>query len=185
MSKASSALGYAPPDRVEKWVGRYGPELRRHLGRMTNNADDAEDILQQVWISAVEKPPDDGPGSNVRAWLYRVATNAALDSLARKRFRRQALQGVDPGATASNLEPPDAGFSGLDEETRARVREQCAKLPTKQREAVWLRWAEGLDYPTIAQRLGSSTESARANVHHGMKKLRESLLDIWEEEVER
>jgi DNA-directed RNA polymerase specialized sigma24 family protein len=65
------------------------------------------------------------------------------------------------------------------------VREQCAKLPTKQREAVWLRWAEGLDYPAIAQRLDSSTESARANVHHGMKKLRESLLDIWEEEVER
>jgi RNA polymerase sigma-70 factor (ECF subfamily) len=170
---------------VEEWVGRYGPELRRHLGRMTNNADDAEDILQQVWISAVEKPPDDGPGSNVRAWLYRVATNAALDSLARKRFCRRALQGVDPGATAGDLQPPDAGFAGLDEETRARVREQCAKLPTKQREAVWLRWAEGLDYPTIAQRLDSSTESARANVHHGMKKLRESLLDIWEEEVER
>ncbi len=170
---------------MEEWVGRYGPELRRHLGRMTNNADDAEDILQQVWLSAVQKPPDDGPGSNVRAWLYRVATNAALDSLARKRFCRRALQGIDPDATAGDLQPPDAGFLGLDEETRARVREQCAKLPTKQREAVWLRWAEGLDYPAIAQRLDSSTESARANVHHGMKKLRESLLDIWEEEVER
>lgn len=185
MSKTSSALGYAASGRVEEWVGRYGPELRRHLGRMTNRAEDAEDILQQVWISAVEKPPDDGPGSNVRAWLYRVATNAALDSLARKRFRRCALQGVDPGATSGDLEPPDAQFSGLDEEARARVREQTAKLPTKQREAVWLRWAEGLEYSTIAERLGSSTESARANVHHGMKKLRESLLDIWEEEVER
>lgn len=185
MSGTSSATGYAAQDRVEEWVGRYGPELRRHLGRMTSNADDAEDILQQVWISAVEKPPVDGPGSNVRAWLYRVATNAALDSLARKRFCRRALQGIDPDATAGDLEPPDAGFLGLDEEMRARVREQCAKLPTKQREAVWLRWAEGLDYPAIAQRLDSSTESARANVHHGMKKLRESLLDIWEEEVER
>lgn len=185
MSKTSSALGYAAPDRVEKWVGRYGPELRRHLGRMTNDADDAEDILQQVWISAVEKPPDDGPGSNVRAWLYRVATNAALDSLARKRFRRCALQSVDFGATAGDLESPDAHFLRLDEKARTRVREECAKLPTKQREAVWLRWAEGLDYPTIAKRLDSSTESARANVHHGMRKLRETLLDIWEEEVER
>lgn len=185
MSNAPTASGIAAQDRVEAWVGRYGPELRRHLGRMTSNAEDAEDILQQVWISAVEKPPDDGPGSNVRAWLYRVATNAALDSLARKRFRRCALQAVDVGATSGDQEPPDARFLRLDEKARARVREQCAKLPTKQREAVWLRWAEGLDYPTIAERLGSSTESARANVHHGMKKLRESLLDIWEEEVER
>ncbi|MCK5439495.1 MAG: sigma-70 family RNA polymerase sigma factor, partial [Gemmatimonadetes bacterium] len=111
--------------------------------------------------------------------------NAALDSLARKRFCRRALQGIDPGTTAGDLDPLDARFVGLDERARARVREQCAKLPAKQREAVWLRWAEGLDYPTIAQRLGSSTESARANVHHGMKKLRNSLLDIWEEGDER
>jgi RNA polymerase sigma-70 factor (ECF subfamily) len=43
---------------------------------------DADDLLQEVWVRAMRKPPDPGPGSNVRAWLYRVATNVALDRLA-------------------------------------------------------------------------------------------------------
>ena len=69
----------------------------------------------------------------------------------------------------------------LDEAPRARVREFCARLPRKQREAVWRRWAEGEDYPTIARELGTSVESARANVYHGLSRLRCELHDLWKE----
>jgi DNA-directed RNA polymerase specialized sigma24 family protein len=65
------------PSRLEEWIARHGAELCRHVGRMLGDADEAEDVLQQVWLAAAERPPQDGPASNPRAWLYRVATNAA------------------------------------------------------------------------------------------------------------
>jgi DNA-directed RNA polymerase specialized sigma24 family protein len=70
----------------------------------------------------------------------------------------------------------------LSERARARVRTHVARLPRKQREAVWLRWVEGQAYPVIAAKLGSSEESARANVYQGMKRLRTELFDLWEKE---
>lgn len=173
-----AAAGRLVADLME----RYGLELRRHLIGMMGHEDDADDVLQEVWIKAHESPPEDGPGSNVRAWLYRVATNAALDRLARSRRRRAALAG-----RAAELEPeqepgPEHGALALSSATRARVRAQVACLPLKQREAVWLRWAAGADYAEIAGRLGCSEESARANVYNGMKKLRCELFDVWKKE---
>jgi len=167
---------------LEGWVQRYQPELQRHLTRMLGSCTDAEDVLQQVWVTAMRRPPDDGPGSNVRAWLYRVATNRALDCLAGARRRRKALTVQDPGLATGETRPPDEGAYALTAAARDRIRAHCTRLPRKQREAVWMRWVDGLDYETIAERLGSSTDSARANVYHGMKRLRAELQDLWTKE---
>ena len=168
---------------VEAWVERFGPELRVHLRRMLSSGEDAEDVLQQVWIAAYRQPPEDGQGSNVRAWLYRVATNAALDFLSRDRRRRRKLDRGDPEVGMGETSPPpDAALGELDDRVRARVRELCSRLPRKQREAVWRRWAEGEDYVSIARELETSVESARANVYHGLTRLRSELFDLWKEE---
>jgi RNA polymerase sigma-70 factor (ECF subfamily) len=169
-------------DPLAEWMERYGPDLRRHLTGMLGGEDDAEDVLQQVWVSAYRRPPETGAGSNVRAWLYRVATNAALDRLARDRRRRAALHGRRPELAADDPPPPDAGVLVLEERARRRIREHTAQLPRKQREAVWLRWVEGDDYTVIARKLGCTEESARANVYNGMKRLRKELFDLWKEE---
>lgn len=166
-------------DPLPEWIERYGAELRRHLTGMLGGVDDAEDVLQAVWITAHRRPPETGPGSNVRAWLYRVATNAALDRMARDRRRRAALAGRSVELVPDEPPAPDAAVMTLDERTRARIREHCARLPRKQRDAVWLRWVEGLDYAIIAERLQCSEESARANVYNGLKRLRKELFDLW------
>lgn len=188
-SRAAAEGSAAPTDgpsraggRLAEWMERHDGELRRHLSRMLGGVHDAEDVLQEVWVTAHRKPPDDGPGANVRAWLYRVATNAALDRLAKERRRRGALEGVRPALEGDVGPAPDAFLGGLDEATRARIRESVAGLPRKQREAVWLRWAEEAEYETIAQVLECSPESARANVYQGMKKLREELHEVWKQE---
>ena len=175
--------GFALEHAVEGWVTRFGPELKAHLGRMLSSADDAEDVLQQVWMTAVRRPPDDAPGSNVRAWLYRVATNAALDALSRDRRRRRLVAGDPAVGMGETSPPPDAALEALDERSRAKVRELCARLPRKQREAVWRRWAEGEDYASIARELDTTVESARANVYHGLTRLRTELFDLWREEA--
>ncbi len=182
VSGPASVVGGPCRDDVEGWVKEYEPELQRHLTRMLRNPADAEDVLQQVWVTAFKTPPDAGPGSNVRAWLYRVATNRALDCLATARRRARSLATRDPALATSEPTPTDQQAFGLGEAARARIREHCARLPRKQREAVWMRWVEGLEYSAIAARLDSSPESARANVYHGMKRLRTELEDLWAKE---
>lgn len=167
------------PTALASWMTDHGPELRSHLRRMLRSDADAEDVLQEVWVSAADSPPDDGPGSNVRAWLYRVATNAALDHLARERRRRRALAAVDGAGLAGSPAPPDAAVEAdAERRLRERVRREIALLPPKQREAVWFRWVEEMEYPEVARRLGSSLESARANVYHGLQRLRVALADL-------
>ena len=175
----------APPKGVEGWIGRYGAELRRHLTRMLSSEADVDDLLQEVWVTAIRRPPDTGPGSNVRAWLYRVATNAALDCLSKDRRRCCALDGRLTQLLPERTATPGDGLDGLSEAGRERVREKVALLPRKQREAVWLRWVEGQDYATIAERLDCSQASARANVYNGLKRLRSELFEIWRKENER
>jgi len=171
----------SPP--VGAWMEGFGPELRAHVRRMLGSADDADDVLQRVWITAHRSPPEASEPGRVRSWLYRVATNAALDRLAADRRRRAALEGrprvVAPDGPAS----PDRILDGLGPEGRRRVREHVARLPTKQRRAVWMRQVQELAYAEIAGRLGCSEASARANVYQGMKKLRAELFDVWKQEV--
>jgi RNA polymerase sigma-70 factor (ECF subfamily) len=174
--------GIVAPDRLEGWIEGYGPELRRHLTRMLPSEADADDLLQEVWVRAMRKPPESGRGSNVRAWLYRVATNVALDRLATEGRRCCALVGRRLELSPEPSSAPDEVLGSLSPAARFRVREKVATLPPKQREGVWLRWVEGRDYEAIAARLDCSQASARANVYNGMKRLRVELLDVWNEE---
>lgn len=174
--------GPVAPDRLEGWIEGYSQELRRHLVRMLPSEADADDLLQEVWVRAMRRPPDRGPGSNVRAWLYRVATNVALDRLATEGRRCCALVGRRLELAPEPASAPDEVLGSLSPAARFRVREKVATLPPKQREAVWLRWVEGRDYEAIAARLDCSKASARANVYNGMKRLRVELLDVWNEE---
>lgn len=182
MSGSLSAARAGCGEGVETWVADFQPELHRHLVRMLGNAADADDVLQQVWVAALRSPPDTGDGSNVRAWLYRVATNRALDCLAKSRRRRTSLRRQDPALVTAEPAAVEARAFALNDGARDRIRAHASRLPRKQREAVWMRWVDGLDYQTIAQRLDSSPESARANVYHGMKRLRAELKDLWEKE---
>lgn len=181
MSRAvtSAATGCEP------WLAeceeRFGAELLRHLEGMLRSSDDASDVLQEVWIAAHRAPPEISPGSEARAWLYRVATNRALDRLATD-GRRCALLCRRKHELRPDAPPaPDEILARLDDEARSRIRDRLAGLPRKQREAVWLRWIEGGDYAAIAERLECSRDSARANVYNGMKRLRMELFELWRE----
>lgn len=181
----------SPPDgprrgdgdgRLAGWMEAHGDELRRHLARMLDRPDDAEDVLQEVWLAAHESPPDGGEGSNVRAWLYRVATNAALDRLARER-RRSTLRDASRADLVPASVPPPGDDGAWGEAAREEVRRRVAGLPRKQREAVWLRWIDGEDYRDVADRMGTSVPAARANVYQGLRRLRAEMTDLWRGEA--
>ena len=167
---------------MNEWSERYGGELQRHVAAMLGDAEEARDVVQDLWVTALRARPETGRAANVRAWLYRVATRRALDRISTRR-RRSALLTAHSGDLGSGpVAAADAALDRLSEAAAARVRHGVAELPPRQRDAVWLRWIEELDYETIARRMGSSPEAARANVYQGMKKLRRDLAEVWRDE---
>ena len=124
---------------------------------------DAEDCLQETLLSALRAYPRLRPGSNVRAWLFTIARNKAMD--AHRSRRRQAV----PVGAAPDTVAVDGHADGRDEELWAAVRE----LPPKQRAAVVLRFTGDLSHREVAAVLDCSEAAARRSLHEGLAKLRE------------
>ena len=164
---------------VATWMERYASELRRHVARLLAGDADVDDVLQDVWLAAHRHPPRNSADAPLRGWLFRVATNAALDRLDRERRRTAALRRRGHELPPSPVAPAVVEAS---ERVRVRVREAVARLPRKQREAVWLKYVEDMDYESVARRLDCAPQSARANAYQGMKKLRQELAPLWAEE---
>jgi RNA polymerase sigma factor (sigma-70 family) len=150
-----------PP--FESLVDAHAAELHRFLVAWIGPSD-AEDCLQETFMSALRAYPRLRTADNLRAWLYTIAQRKATD-VARRRARRPQtdLDGVEPVAPTA-AEPPDDGLW-----------RRVAALPTKQRTAVVQRYALDLGYAEIAARMETSEEAARHNVSAGLRRLRRDV----------
>jgi RNA polymerase sigma factor (sigma-70 family) len=148
-------------------VDDLGPALHRHVTALVGPTD-AEDVVQEALISALGAYPDLPAGSNVRAWLWTIARNKAID---RHRYRARRPQtselpsGEIPGAAGpEGRETPDGDLW-------AAVR----RLPDGQRLAVVLRFVDDLDYERIGEWCGCSPGAARQRVYEGLQALRSEV----------
>jgi len=152
-------------------LAKHGAELARHVRRMVRDDDVAQDILQDSLIRAHAALSRLAPGSNERAWLYRIATNTALNHLRAKTRERGVLARHAAEGTAT-VEPDTESGDERDEARRAALWAGVARLPARQRLALTLRIVDELDYEEIARRVGGNAAAARANVYQATKKLR-------------
>jgi RNA polymerase sigma factor (sigma-70 family) len=135
--------------------------------RFLNSAvgmSDAEDCFQETMLSALRAYPRLGDASNLRGWLLTIARRKAIDSH-RARARRP-IPVADPDLSVGVDPQPDTD-DGLWDQVRG--------LPAKQRKAVVLRFAGDKSYTEIAATMSVTQDSARQNVHEGLKKLRKEL----------
>jgi RNA polymerase sigma-70 factor (ECF subfamily) len=168
---------------------RYRSRMFGYLTRSLGNAALAEDVFQDVWIKVMQKIGTYRPGkATFRAWLFRVAGNAAVD-----RLRREAVRsGPELDAPAhdgderridqiASAEPgPDtAGMGRLFARDLAGALEH---LSARQKAAVLLRHQQGLSYPEIARALGIREGTAKTLVHRGVLRLRAELAGWSREE---
>ena len=131
----------------------------------TAGRGEADDCFQETWIAALRAYPRLRSAENLRAWLFRIAQNKAID-LHRSRGRRPVpTEAVAEKAAAGPVAPGLDGESELWAAVRA--------LPPKQRTAVFCRAVLGMPYDELAGLLDSSEDAARRNVFEGLKKLRE------------
>ncbi len=154
-------------DRIAELLAAYGIELARHLRRMVRDDDAAQDLLQDTMIRAHGAIERLDTHANERAWLYRIATNAALNHLRAKARERRALErhAREIDVHRANGGPPDG-------DARLALWQKVAGLPERQRLALTLRIADELDYDEIARRMACSEATARANVYQATKKLK-------------
>jgi len=156
--------------RVARMLAMHGLELARHLRRIVRDDDVAQDLLQETLLRAHRALTRLGAGANERAWLYRIATNAALNHLRGTARERRALERAAQEGDGAVWQSDLASDAGA--ERREALWRRVAELPERQRVAVTLRVADELEYDEIAKRMGCTQEAARANVYQATRRLR-------------
>ena len=126
--------------------------------------NDADDVFQETFLAALRAYPSLRDASNLRGWVLTIATRKAIDA-ARSRGRRPVAVGEVDDVPA----PASPGIVERDDDLWSSVRE----LPERQRIAVAHRFVLDRSYGDIAEAMDCSEETARANVHLGLKKLRQ------------
>jgi RNA polymerase sigma-70 factor, ECF subfamily len=166
-------------DAIALLLAKHGLEVARHLRRLVRDDEVAADLLQDTFLRAHGALSRLRPGSNPRAWLYRIATNTALNHL---RSRAREAAALARHAREAEVAAPawlDGGATGTPvEETESRHAEVWAKvaaLPERQRVALTLRVSGECDYEEIARRMGGTAAAARANVHQAIRRLRKEF----------
>jgi RNA polymerase sigma-70 factor (ECF subfamily) len=140
---------------------RHEREILAYVLRLTGNRADADDLFQETFLAAFRSWPPPRAG-NERAWLYKIATNKAIDGARRSR----RLAPLDDLRMAA---PERDGVTLADLAASVRA------LPTGQRAAFVLRKVEGRSYAEVAEVLGCSEEAARSRVAEAMKKVKEAV----------
>lgn len=159
-----------PAPALAALVERHRPELLRYLVRLLGNEPDAQDACQEALLRAHRAFARLAPDSNVRAWLYRIATNTARNAARSRRASRARTADVDLDGLAAAAGPGVEGRERLRTVARA-----VRALPPRQRTALMLRQFHDMQYAEIAATLGGTAAGARANVYQALKKLRAML----------
>ena len=146
--------------------------LRAIARREAFDADGVDDLIQEVYLRAIRRPPVASSASALRAWLRRVTRNVALDHL-RERTRRVARE----EAVAEDISQwGGSPTEGLElEDTRRRVRRALSSLREPTRSMVSMRYLEGLPAIEIALRLKVTPEAVRQRVRRGLGEMRALL----------
>lgn len=153
------------PSAFEGLFQRWASRLLRYLGRMVCDHAIAEELVQEVFLRVHRARDRYRPEARFSTWIYRIATNLALNELRRPHHR-------DPHYSLDEDDgfPQAAEGSPVDEVVHARRRSEAAVrelegLPERQRAALWLVAVEGLAYAEVAVALEVSEKAVKALVH--------------------
>jgi len=159
----------------------FGELVRQHRAgvinvvyRMCGDAHVAEDAAQEAFIRAWQHLPSYRPRSPFRNWVYRIATNVAVDVLRREK----ETVDIDTLPLIASNGGPEAAVEG--QEQSERVQQAVLALPQASRAALVLREYEGLSYREIAETLDIPIGTVMSRLNYARNRLRESLAPYLE-----
>jgi RNA polymerase sigma factor (sigma-70 family) len=151
---------------------KYQQRLYWHIRRIVIDHDDANDVVQNVFIKvwkSLEKFRED---SQLYTWLYRIATNESISFLNGKR-KRFFIPIADVEHELAGSLQGDPNFTG--DKIMLKLQQAILKLPTQQRIIFNMKYFDGLKYEEIAVILKLTTGALKASYHHAVKKLEKYL----------
>ncbi len=167
--------------RFENDALAFTSQLYSAALRYTKNAHDAQDLVQDTYAKAFTSFHQFEPGTNLKAWLYRILTTTFINNY-RKDQRRPLISGseledwqsADASSHTSNL-GKSAEDEVLENIADKDVKDALAAMPEEFRMAVYLSDVEGFSYKEIAEIMEVPTGTVMSRLHRGRKILRESL----------
>lgn len=160
--------------------------LYRTALRMTRSEADAQDLVQETYIRALRFRDQFTPGTNLKAWLFRILTNAFINTYRRRKTQPEftELDDVDEFSLYRRMSEVRAASSSADPEQEfldgivdVEVKDALEELPEKFRSVVLLD-VEGFSYKEIAEMLEIPIGTVMSRLHRGRKFLQRRLLDL-------
>jgi RNA polymerase sigma-70 factor (ECF subfamily) len=175
------------PKAFGELVRRYGDGLLGYLTRMSRNRHEAEDLFQETFKRVHEKAHT-FRGSQFKSWLFRIATNAAIDGMRRGKGKRMVSlnqkldctdgDGEELSAVALADDSQEPSREAAKAEQVQQVREAVMSLPSRQRATLVLAYYQQLSYPEVAKVLGCSLGTVKTQMFRALKTLGQKLPDV-------
>ena len=164
----------------EVLVRRYQARVLSHVARMVGNRDDALDLSQEIFVKVFQALDRYNPEYKFSTWLFRIAGNAAIDHLRKRRPRTVPLEVRDPDG--QSLSSPEYKSSDLDPYAMLRNSERgdaiaraIQSLPDEFRELIGLRHFTGLSYEEIAELKGMPLGTVKNKLFRARAVLKDRL----------
>lgn len=181
----TAATGADVPS-IEEEALQQVDSLYRTALRMTRNPQDAEDLVQETYYRAFRSAHQFQPGTNLRAWLFKILTNSFINQY-RKRARHPQSTSLDDvedfylynHLVDSGVQPesPDPEATVIDQFAEADVIRALEELPLEFRQVVLLADVEGFAYKEIADIVGIPVGTVMSRLHRGRRRLQKELWD--------
>lgn len=148
---------------------KYQQKIYWHIRRMVIDHDDADDLVQDVFIKVWKNLSNFREDAQVYTWIYRIATNECITFLNRKKQKQQLSLDDENSAYLADTLTDSPYFDG--NSAQQKLQEALLTLPDKQRLVFNMKYFEDLKYEEISEVLGTSVGGLKASYHLAVKKI--------------
>ena len=179
-SAIARGLRRRDPDLLDRLIEHYQHRLLRYLVYLSGNRELAEDLFQETWIRVLERGHQYDGTHEFSTWLYAVARNLTIDCLRKK--SPLSLDGLMEDEEHAPFEPEDTRPMAWEvvqqHEQAERISAALVSIPAEYREAVMLRFQEGLALDEIATVTGARLGTVKSRLYRGLNLLMSRLEGI-------